>query len=80
MTQKLQEISKSYKAGNDALAKLYLELVPAMVVHYEDDKSEYCTKMYDQAMLFFQNNNLDKYAKELKQKTDQARLLSSKNK
>ncbi len=78
MTQQLREVSKHYKAGNDTLAKLYLDLVPAMVLHYEGDTNEYYTKMYDQAMEFFRENKLDKYAAELKQKTDQARQLAPK--
>jgi hypothetical protein len=72
---KLQSISKNYKGGADALAKLYLELVPKMVLHYRDEKSQYCNEMYEQAMKFLMENKYDKPAAELKLKTEAARAL-----
>jgi hypothetical protein len=80
LTLKLQEVSKNYKGGNEALAKLYLELVPAMVTYYEGDTGEYYTKMYDQALAFLQDSKMDKAAADLKQATDQARALAGKKK
>jgi hypothetical protein len=75
LTLKMQSICKNYKGGVDALAKLYLELVPKMVLHYRDDKSEYCTEMYEQAMKFLTENKLEKPAAELMVKTEVARAL-----
>jgi hypothetical protein len=79
LTAKLQEVSKNYKGGTEEAAKLYLELIPGMVQYYKDDTSEYCVKMYNQAMQFFRDNNLGKYADALKTKVDIARLLGQKN-
>jgi hypothetical protein len=76
MTRKLQEVAPRYKTGSAALAQLYLELVPAMIVYYRHE-NEYCTKLYDQAVKFLLENKLDKQATLLKLKTDQARLLAS---
>jgi hypothetical protein len=79
LTLKLQEVAKHTKGGNDALAKLYIELVPAMILHYKEDAAgEYCTKMYDQGMQFMKENNLERYAAELKAQAERARLLAQK--
>jgi hypothetical protein len=75
LTLKLQSISKNYKGGADALAKLYLELVPKMVLYYRDEKSLLCNEMYEQAMKFLTENKYDKFAAELKVKTEAARAL-----
>jgi hypothetical protein len=75
MTEKLQDISKHYKGGTDALAKLYIELVPAMFLYYQDDKNLHCNWMHEQAMKFLTENKLEKPAAELKVKTEAARAL-----
>jgi hypothetical protein len=49
--------------------------LPKMVLHYRDDKSEYCTEMYEQAMRFLTENKLEKSAAELKAKTEVTRAL-----
>jgi hypothetical protein len=76
MTARLQEVAVKYKEGPTALAKLYLELVPAMIGYYGKEGSTYCTKLSEQAEAFLQENNLKNYARELRTKTEQARLTA----
>jgi hypothetical protein len=73
MTARLQEVAVKYKEGPNALAKLYVELVPAMIVFYGKEGSSYCTKLSEQANAFLQENKLDKYARDLRIQTELAR-------
>jgi hypothetical protein len=73
MTAKLQEVAVKYKDGPSALAQLYVELVPAMIVYYGKEGSGYCTKLHEQAAGFLEENKLDRFARTLRAKTEQAR-------
>ena len=75
ITLKLQAISKNHKGGADSLAKLYVDLVPKMVLHYREEGTKYCDEMYEQALKFLTDNKYDKLASELKVKTKEARAL-----
>ena len=74
MTKKLQEVVPHYKEGPPALAQLYVELVPTMIVYYGKEGSDYCGKLYDQASAFLEESKMDKYAVKLKAQTENARL------
>jgi hypothetical protein len=78
MTQKLQEVVPHYKEGPAALAQLYVELVPTMIVYYGKEGSDYCDKLFEQASAFLQESKLDKYAVKLKAQTENARLRAAK--
>ncbi len=74
MTKKLQEVVSHYKEGPAALAQLYVELVPTMIVYYGKEGSSYCDKLYEQAKAFLDENKQDKSAAKLRAQTEAARL------
>jgi hypothetical protein len=78
MTEKLQEVVPHYKEGQAALAQLYVELVPTMIVYYGKEGSDYCDKLYEQANAFLEESKLDKYAVRLKAQTENARQRAAK--
>jgi hypothetical protein len=77
MTEKLQEVSGNYTGGSAKLAQLYLEIVPAMFAYYQDDDSTYAKKMYDQAMAYFQDNQMTRQATALEFKARQFGVATS---
>jgi hypothetical protein len=66
MTRRLQDVCRNYKGGTTQLAQLYLELVPAMLAYYVGDESDYTKAMYEQALAFLQDNQLDTLAAQLR--------------
>jgi hypothetical protein len=72
MTAKLQTISDKYKGGTTEVAKLYLDLVPAMRAYYQGQGEEYCRAMFDQAVRFYQDRSLPKYEAALRSKAGPA--------
>ncbi len=78
LTKKLQEVAGKYKDGNTALASLYLELIPAMVIYYGKDEPPFCTKLYDEGLAYMESNNLEKQTQLLKSKTEQARVVAKR--
>jgi len=67
MTRKLQAISGKYKGGVTELAKLYLEVVPALREYYKGE-GVFLVEMFDQAKQFLHDNDLPKYEAALKAK------------
>jgi hypothetical protein len=78
MTKKLQEVAGHYKGGDVQLAQLYLQLVPAMILYYKDDGSNYARSLQEQAAAFLAANNLTRQAAALKAGAERARLLSGR--
>jgi hypothetical protein len=67
MTLKMQEVCDKYKGGNDKLARLYVDLVPKLIAYYGGDGlSKYHNDLYNQALAFFDKNDMKKQAAELK--------------
>ena len=67
MTLKMQEACDKFKGGNEKLAKLYIDLVPKLIVYYgSDGLSKYDTELYKQALAFFEKNEMKKQAAELR--------------
>ncbi len=62
MMEKLQEVCASYKGGTDLLAKFYAQILPQIPARRGDEVSEYCVKMYQQAVDFFKKNGKAKEA------------------
>jgi tetratricopeptide (TPR) repeat protein len=77
MTEKLQEVSGNYTGGSAKLAQLYLEIVPAMFAYYYDDDSTYAKTMYEQAMAYFQDNQMTRQAAALELKARQFGVATS---
>jgi hypothetical protein len=67
MTKKLQDISGNYKGGVAELAKLYLEVVPALRDYYHGE-GEFLAALFDQAKQFLHDNGLSKQEAALKAK------------
>jgi hypothetical protein len=80
MTARLQEVASHYKEGSKALATLYLDLVPAMVLYYEGEDNAFISELYKQAMSYLEENKMDKTATTLKAKTDLARAQAAARK
>jgi hypothetical protein len=78
MTKRLQEVCRNYKAGTTQLAQLYLELVPAMLAYYAGDDSNYTEAMYDQALAYLRDNQLDNFAGQLRAIAARTRVLQGK--
>jgi hypothetical protein len=70
MTGKLRELSAKYKGGTTELAQLYLDIVPGLQAYYRGD-GKYLEVMFDQAVQFFQEHNLQKYETALRIRVQQ---------
>jgi hypothetical protein len=66
MTLKMQEVCGQYKGGNDKLAKLYVDLVPKLLAYYRNDDGPFQQELYKQALAFFEKNDMQKQAAELR--------------
>ena len=73
MMEKLQAVCQEFRGGTDLLAKFYLELLPKIPTRRGDKVSQYCLKMYEQAMLFYQSNNKPREAATIQQALDRLR-------
>jgi hypothetical protein len=62
MMEKLQEVCASYKGGTALLTKFYVQILPQIPPRRGDEVSEYCVKMYQQAVEFFKKNGQTKEA------------------
>ena len=62
MMGKLQAVCAAYKGGTDLLAKFYVQILPQIPPRRGDEVSEYCVKMYQQAVEFFKKNGKAKEA------------------
>lgn len=62
MMTKLQEVCAAYKGGTDLLAKFYLDVLPHISPTRGDEVSEYCVKMYQQAVDFYRKTGKAKEA------------------
>jgi hypothetical protein len=60
------------------VAKLYIDLVPGMIIYYKSDSTIYFKKMRDQAKLFFEQNSLTQEAATLEARITQARAAIGK--
>lgn len=74
LSKKLEEASTNVKNGPTATAKMYLQLIPAMIVHYKGLSNDFCQGIYKQAMAFLSTNNLTKYEQALKLKVESSSL------
>ena len=59
---KLADVCSKYKDGTKKLAKFYLEFLPRVPKTRGDEVTEYAVKVHEQALAFFQANNLAKEA------------------
>ncbi len=73
LMEKLQEVCKNYKGGTELLAKFYLDVLPAIPTKRGKEPSQYCIKMYEQAIAFFKDNRKDKVASQLETQLAQVR-------
>ena len=63
MMEKMQEVCTAYgKNGTELLAKFYVQILPQIPPKRGDEVSEYCVKMYQQAVDFFKKNGKAKEA------------------
>jgi hypothetical protein len=63
MMEKLQEVCASYgKNGTELLTKFYVEILPRIPPRRGDEVSDYCVKMYQQAVDFFKKTGKAKEA------------------
>jgi hypothetical protein len=63
MMEKLQDVCTAYgKNGTELLAKFYVQILPQIPPKRGDEVSEYCVKMYQQAVDFFKKNGKAKEA------------------
>jgi hypothetical protein len=60
LMEKLQEVCANYKGGTDLLAQFYLDVLPTIPGKRGNKPSQYCIKMYEQAIAFFKENHKDK--------------------
>jgi len=58
----LEELGGKYKGGKVEVARLYVELLPAMFAYYKSAEDEYCKKMTDQATKYLDANGLSDYS------------------
>lgn len=58
----LEELGAKYKGGKVEVARLYLELLPAMFAYYKSADDEYCKKMIEQASKYLDANGLSDYS------------------
>ena len=56
LMSKMEELAPKYKTGVQQTAQLYLELLPAMILHYHDPKDEFCASIEKQAKSFLTAN------------------------
>src|SRR5262249_61314712 len=62
----LEEIGGKYKGGKVDVARLYVELLPAMFAYYKSADDEHCKKMTDQASKYLDANGLSEYSAKIK--------------
>jgi hypothetical protein len=60
LMEKLQEVCSNYKGGTDLLVQFYLDFLPTIPGKRGNKPSQYCIKMYEQAIAFFKENHKDK--------------------
>ena len=56
LTAKLEELAPKYKAGVQQTSLLYLELLPAMILHYRNANDEYYKGLEKQGKAFLNDN------------------------
>lgn len=57
LASKLETISAEVKGGVASTSQLYVELVPAMIIHYKSADDDLVKKLADQARSFLSSNN-----------------------
>lgn len=65
MMDKLQEVTKEYKGGTDAMGKFYQEILPKVPPRRGNEVSTYWVKMIEKAIAFFKDLNKLKEAESL---------------
>jgi hypothetical protein len=68
-----ETVCESYSQGVTPLANLYLELGPALVLHYRGERNKFLDQVLDQATRFFKEKKLDRQAKKFAAQVAQAR-------
>jgi hypothetical protein len=57
LAAKLEELAPKFKGGVQQTAQLYLELLPAMILHYRTADERFCKEIESQAKAFLQAND-----------------------
>jgi hypothetical protein len=57
LAAKLEDLAPQYKGGVQQTGELYLELLPAMILHYRNPNDEYYRNLEKQAKAFLTRNN-----------------------
>jgi len=65
MTQ-FEEAAAKYKGGPTDVARLYVELLPAMLAYYKSAEHDYCKKMIEQATKYLDANGLSDYSAKIR--------------
>lgn len=80
LVSKLEDISPKVKGGVASTSQLYVELVPAMIVHYRSADDVLCKKLADQARSFLSANNQTQAQKQLETRIAAASAAIGKKK
>jgi hypothetical protein len=62
LLQAYEKVCENYQQGVTPLANLYVELGPALVLHYRGEKNRFLDQVLSQATRFFEAKNLEKHA------------------
>jgi hypothetical protein len=73
MMARLHEICDGFKGGSELLGRFYLDVLPAIPRRRGDQPSQYCIRMYEQAVAFFKEHGKDKVASTLEVQLAQVR-------
>jgi hypothetical protein len=73
MTKKFQEVAEGYTDGPPTLAKIYIELIPAMLLYYGKEGSQHCTALFHEAEEYLDSKKLTRQLKALRDRTEQAK-------
>ena len=76
MIERMQEVAKEIRNGDDLMARFYLEILPRVPPRRGDEVSEYCVKLHKQAVAYLKENHKAKEAALVEQNL--ARIMSRK--
>jgi hypothetical protein len=70
-------VCENHPQGVSALGKLYLDLAPALVLHYRGEKNKFLDLVLSQATSFFEEKKLDRLAATFKTRVAQAKARAA---
>jgi hypothetical protein len=73
LLQAYEKICENYEQGVKPLGNLYVELGPALVLHYRGERNKFLDGVINQATRFLEEKNLDKLAAKFKAQVAAAR-------